>query len=136
MILTGTAVDLDERIIIRLHIGGCAVGDAPGVRGPCRKVVFGERPAFQRIDGAGGQIHRRNDRNARTGERIQRERSVRGNPHVMERSVRIVRDLHPVCAIGPDAEELSEAGGIRSPEQKFLARREPLDIAGSGSGMA
>ncbi|MNI83007.1 hypothetical protein D3C73_1397760 [compost metagenome] len=49
----------------------------------------------------------------------------------MERSIRIVRDLPPVCDIGPDTEELSEAGGIRSREQKFLARREPLDIAGS-----
>ncbi|MNN51691.1 hypothetical protein D3C81_1663500 [compost metagenome] len=132
MILTGTAVGLDERIIIRLHIGGCTVGDAPGVRGPCRKVVFGERPAFQCIDGAGSQLHRRNDGDACTGERIQSERSVRGNPDVMERSVRIVCDLSPVCAVGPNAEELGIAAGIWSREQKLRTRREPLDIAGAG----
>ncbi|MNC49818.1 hypothetical protein D3C75_990250 [compost metagenome] len=50
----------------------------------------------------------------------------------MERSVRILRDLSPVCAISPDAEELGDAAGIRSREQKLRTRREPLDIAGAG----
>ncbi|MNC19011.1 hypothetical protein D3C75_669340 [compost metagenome] len=42
-----------------------------------------------------------------------------------------MRDLSPVCTIRPDAEELGDAGGIRSRKQKLRSRREPLDIAGT-----